>query len=336
MTFDIDVKWLVFPTNDKIAYCKWNKLNKSLPLDTESYGIRCGKTSGICVVDIDNKLGGLLFEKDLINNHIEYGCVETPRGYHFYFSINTFEFDIRNGSYIDTRYGRLDIRNNEKGYVIGPGSKTKNGTYTWKNKCDSPDHFSKVKFLLSDLSKNIPQKRSENIKIERPKVVEFINEKDKLTRLDKLLYFLGLKNEKIPASYFKGFKYYICSKIGFDIGEGHRNNTLFKIASCICHKYAWFVEYLDTILYFLNSTLFKKPLEDKEVLSIFKYIWRSIVETPNTKKRIFNKLLGILTTLYNSLFNFVYKIRKFFDIKCTYKTFLLDDNCERLVLEGFG
>lgn len=98
-------------------------------------GIATGSASGFFVVDIDVQHGGLDSWQQLI---ADVGLpdtivVRTPSGgLHFYFEM-PLDHTIRNSA--GTFRPGIDVRG-DGGYVIGPGSKTAAGCYTWDGSTD--------------------------------------------------------------------------------------------------------------------------------------------------------------------------------------------------------
>lgn len=96
------------------------------------YGIPCGPINGITVFDLDRKKG-----VDGLKNFLELGIelpeapiISTPSGgFHVIFSSGQLEIPNSAGA-IATG---VDVRGHG-GYIIGPGSQTPYGEYTWETK----------------------------------------------------------------------------------------------------------------------------------------------------------------------------------------------------------
>jgi hypothetical protein len=108
-------KWPELATTDEVQIRQWAG---SFP--GSNWGLACGKDSGVFVVDIDAKRGGLETWKKMnqVNGFPKTKIVATPHGgFHFYFKYPS-EGEIRNAN--DLLPG-IDIRG-EGGYVVIPPS----------------------------------------------------------------------------------------------------------------------------------------------------------------------------------------------------------------------
>lgn len=91
-----------------------------------NYGIATGARSGIFVIDVDGTAG----RHSLNRLIVRYGCipktmrVNTPHGQHIYFKMPNFSIHNSAGSIASG----IDIRG-DGGYVVGPGSRTPDGSY---------------------------------------------------------------------------------------------------------------------------------------------------------------------------------------------------------------
>lgn len=102
------------------------------------YGIVTGKVSGISVLDVDIKSGGLdsLAEHDVSILDEYTWVVDTPNGRHYY-----YQYDAR-AKQGQARFGKgVDIRN-DGGFVVGPGSRVGDQEYKWAYEMN-PTHLEK-------------------------------------------------------------------------------------------------------------------------------------------------------------------------------------------------
>lgn len=109
------------PTREE--YAQWAELG----LFKTGYGIVTGSVSGISVVDVDFKHGGMdsLAEHDIDILSVFTWMVDTPNGRHYYFK---YDKAARQGA---DRFGvGVDIRN-DGGFVVGPGSTVEGKPYKW-------------------------------------------------------------------------------------------------------------------------------------------------------------------------------------------------------------
>lgn len=130
---------IYFPCKGKLPAIKqWNQLTNSKKIkEKTNYGILCGKSSNITVIDIDNKSDKLIKNgmdfwtvlKKVFNNseELETPIVKTGRGgLHLYFKYNS---SLKTGTHCVKGYDEagfkityaIDIRN-DGGYVISAGS----------------------------------------------------------------------------------------------------------------------------------------------------------------------------------------------------------------------
>lgn len=114
------------PTYDE--YNKWAKAG----LFKTGYGVVTGSVSGISVLDVDFKHGGMesLAEKDIHIEDIITWTVDTPNGRHYY-----FEYDKRAKQGANRLGAGVDIRN-DGGFVVGPGSTVEGNVYSWAHEFD--------------------------------------------------------------------------------------------------------------------------------------------------------------------------------------------------------
>ena len=134
----------IFPVNPHTkAPCLKDPFSKSTRNDTEidilfkgfwkrCYGIPCGPINGITVFDLDRKK-----DVDGLKNFLKLGIelpeapiVSTPSG-GFHVIFRTDQLIIPNSA--GAIAPGIDIRGHG-GYIIGPGSQTPNGEYTWETK----------------------------------------------------------------------------------------------------------------------------------------------------------------------------------------------------------
>lgn len=106
-----------------------------MPNEYENYGIKCGKESGIFILDIDNKTGnkninGLDAWKETLkvnndNNEIDTTIVNTPSGgFHYYFKYDSRLDGINNRTKCCKLNGTsIDWDLLADAYAVGPGSK---------------------------------------------------------------------------------------------------------------------------------------------------------------------------------------------------------------------
>lgn len=118
------------PTYDE--YKEWADAG----LFATGYGIVTGRISGISVLDVDFKSGGMesLAEKDIHIEDIFTWTVDTPNGRHYY-----FQYDKAARQGVDRIGAGIDIRN-DGGFVVGPGSQVGEGKiYKWAHEFGPQD-----------------------------------------------------------------------------------------------------------------------------------------------------------------------------------------------------
>ena len=161
----------VFPVNPHTkAPCVKDPFNKSTANSNEidslfrgfwkrCYGIPTGPINEVTVFDLDRKNGvdGLRNFLDLGIELPEAPIISTPSGgFHVIFSSGQLEIPNSAGVIAPG----IDVRGHG-GYIIGPGSQTPYGEYTWEAKCfPVSKNFPRIPKKLAELALTSKRKRS--------------------------------------------------------------------------------------------------------------------------------------------------------------------------------